>query len=229
MSLHDLQAALGVEFKDPALLRQALAHRSYLYEHPDEELESNERLEYLGDAVLTLVSSLYLFRTFPDLQEGPLTTIRAAAVRGETLAKFAQQIDLGRYLLLGRGEAKSGGAKRPLLLASAFEAVVGALVLDQGIDVTTTFLERILVPEIRDIVAERRHENAKSLLQEYSQGELAVTPEYRTVRVTGPGHARTFTVEVLVGEEAAGRGEGPSKQAAEEAAAREALTRLKAR
>src|SRR5205823_13148689 len=136
-------------------------------------------------------------------------------------------IDLGQYLLLGRGEAKSGGGSRPLLLSSAFEAVIGALVLDQGLDAVSGFLERFLVPEIRDIVAEHRHENFKSLLQEHTQAVLAATPEYRTVQMSGPSHSRTFTVEVLVKDEVAGSGAGPNKRSAQQAAAREALARFK--
>lgn len=208
------------------LLQQAMAHRSYLYEHPDEGLESNERLEYLGDAVLTYISSVYLYRHFPHLQEGQLTALRAAAVRAETLAKFAQEIDLGRFLLLGKGEEKSGGRTRPLLLSSAFEALTGAILLDQGLDAVTDFLERFLPREFDDIVAERRQENFKSLLQEHTQGQMQATPVYRTVRTSGPSHARTFEVEVLVRDEVVGSGSGRSKREAEQAAAGDALKRL---
>ncbi len=210
------------------MLRQALAHRSYLYEHPDAGVESNERLEYLGDAVLTYVSSLYLYRHFPQLQEGQLTSLRAAAVRAETLAQFAQRIDLGRHLLLGRGEERSGGRNRPLLLSSAFEALIGAILLDQGLDTVTEFLQRFLPAEFEAIVADRRQENSKSRLQELTQGTMQATPVYRTVRASGPSHARTFEVEVLVKDEVAGRGWGHSKREAEQAAARAALEKLEA-
>ncbi len=210
------------------MLRQALAHRSYLYEHHDAGVESNERLEYLGDAVLTYVSSLYLYRHFPQLQEGQLTSLRAAAVRAETLAQFAQRIDLGRHLLLGRGEERSGGRNRPLLLSSAFEALIGAILLDQGLDTVTEFLQRFLPAEFEAIVADRRQENSKSRLQELTQGTMQATPVYRTVRASGPSHARTFEVEVLVKDEVAGRGWGHSKREAEQAAARAALEKLEA-
>jgi ribonuclease-3 len=199
-----------------------------LYEHQEEGIESNERLEYLGDAVLTYVSSLQLYRRFPGLQEGELTSLRAAAVRAETLATFARQIQLGRYLLLGRGEEKSGGRNRPLLLSSAFEALTGAILLDLGLDQATAFLERFLDPEFEAILAEGRHENYKSLLQELTQSRLQATPVYRTAKTAGPSHARTFTVEVLVNDEVAGEGEGSSKRAAEQAAAQQALQRLNA-
>ncbi len=224
--LGQLEQACGVQFNDVDLLRQALAHRSYLYEHAEFRLESNERLEYLGDAVLTYVSSLHLFRAFPEVQEGQLTALRAAAVRAETLAKFARQIDLGTYLLLGRGEEKGGGRSRPLLLSSAFEALVGAILLDQGLDRASAFIQRFLEPEIEAIVIEGRHQNFKSRLQELTQAEMQATPEYRTVKASGPSHARTFTVEVLIKDEVAGRGEGANKRSAQQAAAREALLKL---
>jgi ribonuclease-3 len=201
-------------------------HRSYLYEHQEEGLESNERLEYLGDAVLTYVSSLQLYRQFPGLQEGELTSLRAAAVRAETLAKFARAIDLGAYLLLGKGEEKSGGRKRPLLLSSTFEALTGAILLDLGLEVVTGFLEGFLEPEFEAILAEGRQENYKSTLQELTQSRLQVTPVYRTAKMVGPSHARTFTVEVLVGDEVAGEGTGSSKRTAEQAAAQQAIERL---
>jgi len=203
-----------------------MAHRSYLYEHPDAGLDSNERLEYLGDSVLTYLSSIYLYRLFPSFQEGQLTSLRAAAVRAETLAKFAREIDLGDYLLLGRGEEKSGGRSRPLLLSSAFEALTGAILLDRGLDAVATFIYRFLAPEFDAIVAEKRHENFKSRLQELTQGSMQATPVYRTVRTSGPSHVRTFDVEVVVKDEVAGQGSGHSKREAQQAAARDALENL---
>jgi len=203
-----------------------MAHRSYLYEHPDAGLDSNERLEYLGDSVLTYLSSIYLYRLFPSFQEGQLTSLRAAAVRAETLAKFAREIDLGDYLLLGRGEEKSGGRSRPLLLSSAFEALTGAILLDRGLDAVATFIHRFLAPEFDAIVAEKRHENFKSRLQELTQGSMQATPVYRTVRTSGPSHVRTFDVEVVVKDEVAGQGSGHSKREAQQAAARDALENL---
>ncbi|HLY64521.1 MAG TPA: ribonuclease III [Chloroflexota bacterium] len=226
-TLEALQTEIGVTFQDSRLLRQALVHRSYLYEHPDPDIESNERLEFLGDAVISYVCTLYLYRQFPGLQEGELTALRSAAVRADTLAKFASAIDLGRYLLLGRGEQKSGGGTRPLLLSSAFEALVGAMLLDRGLDTVTTFLDRFLIPELELIVAEGRQENYKSLLQESTQGNLQTTPIYRTARTSGPSHARTFEVEVLVNDKVAGQGAGPSKRAAQQAAAKAALEELR--
>ena len=176
--------------------------------------------------MLTFVSSAYLYEHFPLLQEGQLTALRAAAVRAETLAKFAREIDLGKYVLLGRGEAKSGGSERPLLLSSAFEALVGAIYLDRGLDAVTDFARRFLVPEFEAIVAEKRHENFKSKLQELTQGSMQATPVYRTAHTSGPSHARTFVVEVLVKDAVAGRGTGHSKREAEQAAAQAALESL---
>lgn len=179
--------------------------------------------------MLNYVSGLYLYRHFPGLQEGEMTALRAEAVRADTLAKFAQDIDLGQYLLLGHGEEKSGGRSRPLLLSQAFEALTGALLLDQGLDGTTEFLHRLLVPEIELIMAEGRQENFKSLLQELTQGQLQTTPRYRTVRTHGPSHARTFEVEVVVEDEALGQGRGHSKREAEQDAAKMALQTLRDR
>ncbi len=221
--LEKLEEKLGFAFKSKELLRQSLAHRSYLNENPEFTLGSNERLEFLGDAVLAYVCAAYLYRQFPDLQEGELTSLRAAAVRAETLAKFAVEIDLGTFLLLGRGESKSGGRTRPLLLSSAFEAVVGAVLVDQGLDRATEFTERFLGPELDLIVSEGRHENFKSRLQELTQGESQMTPVYRTMASSGPDHARTFTVEVTLGKEVLGTGSGHSKQLAQQAAARDAM------
>jgi ribonuclease-3 len=203
-----------------------MVHRSYLYEHTEPGLESNERLEYLGDAVLTYVSGVYLYRRFPSFQEGQLTSVRAEAVRAATLAKFARALDLGDHLLLGRGEQKSGGRGRPTLLSSAFEALVGAILLDQGLLAVTAVVERFLAPEVEAIVAENRHDNAKSRLQELTQSSLQATPEYRTVATSGPSHARTFDVEVLVNDQVTGAGSGHSKREAQQAAARAALERL---
>lgn len=226
--LNRLQATIDIQFESPALLHQALAHRSYLYEHPEEGIDSNERLEYLGDSILTFVSSLYLYEHFPHLQEGQLTALRAAAVRAETLAKFAHEIDLGQYLLLGRGEEKSGGRSRPLLLSSAFEALTGAILLDRGLNTASDFLRRFLAPEFEHIVAEKRHENFKSKLQELTQATMQATPVYRTVRMSGPSHGRTFDVEVVVKDAIAGRGSGHSKREAEQGAAQDALAGFEA-
>ena len=216
-----LEQALGIHFQNPALLQMALTHRSYIYETAGVGLSSNERLEFLGDSILAFISADYLYHTFPELSEGELSDLRAALVREETLANFAREIELGSFLLMGKGEQSSGGSQR--VLASAFEAILGALYLDQGIEAVQRFLLPRLEPLAHNIVSERLFKDAKSLFQELAQAHNGITPSYRLVSQEGPSHQREFTVEALLGEEVAGRGKGRSKQAAEREAARVAL------
>ncbi len=225
-ALASLEVALGHPFAQRQLLLDALTHRSYAYEFAAPGVVSNERLECLGDAVLALVASDLLYARDPTADEGTLTQYRAALVRASTLARFAERLGLGPRLRLGRGEEATGGRTRELLLASAFEAVVGALYLDGGMAVARSFLEPLLVAEVARIEGtggERKIKDDKSLLQELAQGELGLTPRYRVVETSGPSHERTFVVEVLIGEHVAGRGEGRSKRLAEQDAARHAL------
>jgi ribonuclease-3 len=225
-ALAALERALGHTFARRQLLLDALTHRSYAYEFAGPGVVSNERLEFLGDAVLALVASDLLFAEYPDADEGALTQYRAALVRASTLARFAEQLDLGARLRLGRGEEATGGRTRELLLASAFEAVVGALYLDGGLPLARGFLEPLLGHEIAQIDrggGRQQIKDDKSLLQELAQGELGVTPRYQVVGESGPSHERVFTVEVLLGEHVAGRGEGRSKRQAEQDAAHNAL------
>ncbi len=224
-----LQETMGVRFQRPSLLEEALVHRSYLNENPHSPLFSNERLEFLGDAILGFVAGELLFDRFPELTEGDLTRLRATLVRRETLAGFAASLRLGRYLHLSRGEEESGGRERSTILCAAFEALVGALYLDQGMAATKSFLAKFLEPKMEHILRCGLDRNPKSLLQELSQGELQLAPSYRTIGEEGPDHAKEFTVEVLIGAELYGRGKGHSKQAAEEAAAREALGKMRGR
>jgi ribonuclease-3 len=214
-------------FRDPSLLERALTHRSYLNEHPELALEDNERLEFLGDAVLDFVTGAWLYNRFPELPEGRLTSLRAALVKTDSLADFALRTSVNEHLRLGRGEAEGGGRGRTSMLADAFEAVLGALYLDQGLDAVQVYLEQLLPEEIDRILAEERDRDAKSTLQEWSQAERGITPRYRTVAEDGPDHAKTFTVEVRIGDEVVGRGIGLSKQIAAQAAASDALKRLK--
>jgi len=212
-----------LSFTDKSLLARALTHRSFVNENPDGALEDNERLEFLGDAVLDFIVGEYLYHHFPEGQEGELTSLRAALVRTETLAHFALQVGLGSHLRLGRGERESGGQERPALLCSAFEAFVGALYLDQGIKTVSAFVSRLIVPTISRILAQDLDKDAKSRLQEWTQGHYRLTPDYRTVAEQGPDHAKEFTVEVLIGNDVYGQGIGPSKQSAEQSAAKAAL------
>ncbi|MFL5692971.1 MAG: ribonuclease III [Ktedonobacteraceae bacterium] len=216
-----LEQALGIHFQDPTLLNLALTHRSYIYETPGEGRSSNERLEFLGDSILAFVSTDFLYRTFPDLSEGELTDVRALLVKTETLANFAREIELGRFLLMGKGEQNSGGGKR--VLASAFEAVLGAIYLDQGIEAVQHFLLHRIESLAHTIVKQRLFKDNKSLFQELAQAHAGITPSYRLVSQEGPSHNREFTVEVMLGEEIAGRGHGRNKQTAEQEAAYFAL------
>ncbi len=216
-----LEETLGIHFENPALLKQALTHRSYIYETSGEGLSSNERLEFLGDSILAFISADYLYRTFPDLSEGELSDLRASLVRGMTLAALAREIELGNFLLMGKGEQSSGVSER--VLASAFEAVLGAIYLDQGIETVQRFLLPKLEPLAHDIVSKKLFKDQKSLFQEQAQAHVGITPTYRLLSQEGPSHNREFTVEVLLGDEVAGKGQGRNKQAAEQEAARAAL------
>ena len=216
-------------FRQPALLTRALTHRSYLNEHPEAGREDNERLEFLGDAVLDFMVALWLYKHYPEWPEGRLTSVRSALVRTEKISEFANQLALGEQLRLGKGEADSGGRARQSLLADAFEAVLGALYLDQGARAVQRLLHPLLKSEVARIVAEQADRDAKSQLQEAAQGRWGITPHYRTEAATGPDHARQFTVAVYLGDEVIGRGEGPSKQAAAQAAAANGLQTIAAR
>ncbi len=213
-------------FKNPDLLARALTHRSYLNEHPELPNEDNERLEFLGDAVLDFVVAQWLYRHYPDLPEGRLTSIRAALVRTEKLSEFANRIELGHHLRMGKGEADSGGRARQSLLADAFEALIGALYLDQGLRAVQRMLLSLLKAEIERILVEQSDRDAKSMLQELTQARWSITPHYRTIDESGPDHAKWFTVAVYLGKDEVGRGDGSSKQLAAQAAAAEALKKL---
>lgn len=218
-----LATTLGHIFRRRQVLLDALTHTSYAAEHPAPGVVSNERLEFLGDAVLGLIASDLLYARFPAAPEGELSNLRAALVRASALADLARRVDLGPHLRLGRGEEATGGRERELLLARAMEAVIGALYLDGGMRAARRFLEPLLSHEVEGVLAQRNVKDAKSLLQERAQAQLGITPTYRVVAEEGPSHARTFVVEALVGEHVIGRGEGRSKRHAEQAAAQNAL------
>jgi ribonuclease-3 len=224
----ELERELGVVFVDKSLLQRALTHRSYLNEHPLYPLEDNERLEFLGDAVLDFVTGEYLYHRFPEMAEGPLTNLRSALVRRETLARFAQFLGLGSYLLMGHGEIESGGRRRPATLCAAFEALVGALYLDQGLERVVVFVEPLIGPEVERTLSGNLDKDAKSRLQELAQGRMHRTPHYETVAESGPDHAKEFVVQVVIDGVACGQGSGHSKQRAAQAAARDALERFAA-
>ncbi|MBI4673227.1 MAG: ribonuclease III [Chloroflexi bacterium] len=226
MNLTDLETNLGFIFEDKSLLQRALTHRSYLNENPDLPWLDNERLEFLGDAILGFVTAEHLYHRFPEMKEGDLTSLRAALVRGETLAEFATQLNLGPFLYISRGEEAGRGRARPALLAATFEAILGAMFLDQGLEPAHNLIVRLIDAKTQNILQERLDRNAKSLLQELSQGRLKVTPVYRLVETRGPDHAREFTVEAVLGAQVYGAGRGRNKQTAEQEAARAAIARL---
>lgn len=219
-------SAIGVKFSDPQVLESALTHRSYVHENYQTPLQSNERLEFLGDSVLNFITAQYLYETFPDRTEGQLTALRAALVREETLAGFARACDFGPYLKLGKGEERSGGRERNGLLADTFEAVVAAIFLDQGMDAAIAFLRPMVEAQAALIATNGLPQDDKSRLQERVQSERNKTPRYRTVHYEGPDHDRMYTVEVYAGDDKLGSGVGNSKQMAQQLAAREALAHL---
>lgn len=213
----------GVTFTNKELLQRAFTHRSYLNENRHLDLRHNERLEFLGDAVLELVTTEFLFDKYPDRTEGELTAYRAGLVNTMTLSSVAAALEMNDYLLLSKGESKDTGRARQYILANTFEAVVGALYLDQGYEVTKGFIATNIFPLVDEIVEQRLWQDAKSRFQEVAQEKTSVTPIYQTVNETGPDHDRHFTVGVFLGEQKIAEGEGKSKQEAEQDAAQKAL------
>ena len=226
MRLNHLQQALGVIFKDSSLLERALIHDSYVNENPSLAPASNERLEFLGDAVIGIIITKKLYHDFPDFPEGKLTHLRAALVKRETLARVAASIGLGEFLYLGKGEEASGGRKKIPNLAGVFEAVIGAVYLDRGMREADSCTIRLMQAEYTAIMDTGLSPDYKSQLQVYLQGKYQQTPVYTLITATGPDHARWFTVEVKLGKDFLGRGAGKSKKAAESEAAQDALSRL---
>jgi ribonuclease-3 len=221
------QKKLGICFRRESLLEQAFVHSSYCNENPDLGYPSNERLEFLGDAVLNFVVTEKLYKEFPEASEGELTDIRASLVCRDTLAELASSLELGDWLLLGRGEELSGGRAKASNLANAMEALIGALYLDQGIGKARRFILRELKRDLEEVKTGKTVLNYKALVQEFIQGEGRPTPVYRLVEAVGPDHSKRFTAEILVDEEALGRGMGGSKKIAESQAARAAWEKLR--
>jgi len=225
-SLAEAQQTLGVSFGNPSLLKEALVHGSYANEYPNSALVTNERLEFLGDAILGAVVAARLYTEFGHLNEGEMTKLRALLVRGDTLASVARDIGLSEFLLLGKGEEATGGRTKTANLAGALEAVVGAVFLDQGYDAARDFVLRLLRPELERAVTHGTASNYKSELQELLQAREQQAPTYHVVEATGPSHDRWFTVEVRMGDSVLGKGSGKSKKAAETDAAHAILRRL---
>lgn len=227
MDKDKLEKKLGLNFKNEDLLTEALTHRSYLNEFPRWRLPHNERLEYLGDAVLELLVSEELFLKFPNYPEGQLTVLRAALVNYQILAKVAEGLGLQNYILLSRGEKKDMGKAREVILANAIEAVIGAMYLDQGLDKLRSFVKKFVMSNLDQVLKTKSYKDAKSELQEVVQEKMRLTPTYRTMEETGPAHRRLFKMGVFYGDKFIAQGEGASKQEAELEAAKNALKKYR--
>ncbi len=221
--ISDFEKIIGIDFRNKSILTQALTHRSYLNENRDIKGGHNERLEFLGDAVLELVITHYLYEKYPNKTEGDLTSIRSALVNAQTCAQVAGELGVNNFLLLSRGEAKDTGRARQYILANALEAIIGAIYLDQGYESAKEFIMRTIAPLTERIVADELWVDAKSKFQERAQDEVGITPAYRTLKEVGPDHDKKFTVGVFLNNEKVAEGSGDSKQDAEQMAARHAL------
>jgi len=221
--LSEFEKKIGITFSNKNLLKEAFTHRSYLNENPSRGVGHNERLEFLGDAVLELLVTEHLFVNFPDKPEGELTSFRAALVNANMLSEVAHELGMNDYLLLSRGEAKDVGRARQYILANAFEALVGALYLDQGYEVSKKFIKVNVLQHLEEVLSRRLFRDPKSLFQEKVQDLLRITPIYRVLREWGPDHDKHFVVGVYLGEEMVAQGEGSSKQEAEVDAASSGL------
>lgn len=223
--IQELEGKIDIKFANAALIEEALTHRSYVNENRDRRSNHNERLEFLGDAVLELITTQFLFQKYPDRPEGDLTSFRAALVRTESLAGCAGQIELGKYLFMSKGEEATGGRSRPYILANAFEAVIGAIYLDKGLEAAEKFISQYLLVNIDNIVANRLDVDPKSKLQEIAQETLKSTPVYQLVAASGPDHDKVFEMEVVIAGQAFASGKGHSKQEAEQNAAKFTLAK----
>lgn len=223
MDFTNLENKIGVVFKNKDLLKESLTHRSYINENPSWGLPHNERLEFLGDSVLELAVTENLFNKFPDAPEGELTSIRAALVNYQMLAIVAKNIELDGFILLSRGEAKDVGKAREVILANAFEALLGAIYLDAEYDAAKKFIEVFVMSQLQEVVDKKLYKDPKSLLQEIVQDKFKITPTYSVISEYGPDHAKIFKIGVYFGEKLIAEGEGSSKQEAEVEAAKNAL------
>ncbi len=221
-NLGELEKKINIKFNDIDLLHQAMIHRSYLNEHPNFRLGHNERLEFLGDAVLELVTTEYLYKNYPN-PEGELTNFRAALVNSEMLSKVAAGLALDQFLFMSRGEAKDNGRARQYILANTFEAVIGAIYLDQGYAASQSFIKKNLLGELDRILKEKLYQDPKSQFQEKAQGKMGITPTYEVLKEWGPDHDKHFVVGVYLEKKIVGKGKGPSKQEAQRQAAADAL------
>ena len=227
MDFSQLEQNIGIRFKDRKFLQTAFVHRSYLNEHPEYEGESNERLEFLGDAILEFITSRYLFNHFPNLSEGELTAFRSALVSTKNLAKTAKKLNLGKFLFLAKGEEENGGRENPGILENTVEALIGAIFLDQGLEKAKEFVEKNILSALPEIIRTKSYKNPKSQLQEVVQEKYKTPPVYKVLKEEGPDHAKIFTIAVFVEGKEMGKGKGKNKQEAEEKAAKQALEKIK--
>lgn len=227
MKLAEFEKLINIKFKDKDLLKRAFVHRSYINENVKAGFEHNERLEFLGDAVLELSVTDFLFRKFTNKAEGELTAHRAALVNAVTLSEIALDMGLNEYMMLSKGEAKDTGRARQSILADAFEAIIGAIYLEAGYEAANNFIIKFLLSKTEDVVKRGLLKDAKSKVQEKSQEIYGVTPKYNVLKESGPDHDKKFIVGIYFGEELAGEGEGKSKQEAEQSAAQKALKNKK--
>jgi ribonuclease-3 len=219
-TIKDFEEVIGVSFSNASLIEQAFTHRSFLNEHKGETLGHNERLEFLGDAVLELATTDRLYRAYPDAPEGELTAYRAALVNTQSLASIAEELKLNEFIKLSKGESKDTGRARQFILANAVEAVIGAIYLDKGYEAAEQFIAKYFYPKLDEIIEKRLWQDSKSAFQEKAQEKVSVTPEYQVISEEGPDHDKTFTVGVFLGDEEVAKGSGSSKQEAEQEAAR---------
>ncbi len=226
MELSKLEKIIGYKFGNKDLLKEALTHRSYINENPKWGIEDNERLEFLGDAVLELSVTEELFKRFPERKEGPMTSYRAALVNYVMLGKIAMEMGLEKFVMLSKGEARDSGKAREVILANAMESLIGSIYLDGGQDAARAFINKFILDHLEEVLRAGSYRDSKSLLQEKAQEKMKVTPVYKVLSQTGPDHAKTFNVGVYFGDKMIAKGDGSSKQEAEEAAAKEALVNL---
>lgn len=221
-----VEKKLGVIFNDENLLKNALIHRSYLNENREPGLENNERLEFLGDAVLELIISAELYKKFPDKKEGKLTSIRSAIVRTESLAEESRRLKIGKHILMSKGEEDSGGKDKDFILANTYEAILGAMYLDKGLRECEKFVKRTALKKLSRVIKDELFIDPKTKIQELAQAKYKVTPTYKVVKESGPDHDKSFTVALKLGNKQITKGIGLSKQKAEEEAAQKAIDKL---
>ncbi len=226
MDLKNLEEKIGLKFKDKDLLKTAFIHRSYLNEHPKENLPHNERLEFLGDSVLGFIVSDYLFKKFPNDPEGDLTNYRSSIVNARILSKVSGELGLGDYLFLSKGEESTGGRERQYILANTYESFLGAIYLDSGVIESEKFIHNTLIGHLHDIIKNKLYKDYKSQLQEISQSKFNITPNYKIMSEKGPDHTKVFETGAYLNKKLLAKGSGKSKQSSEQEAAKAALEKI---